>query len=47
MHVVVSHDEALTVVARSEVPTNQWDDGQCSCEWGGEHEPSIIGTRKV
>jgi hypothetical protein len=31
MHVVVSHDEAPAVVAHSEVPTDQWADGRCSC----------------
>jgi hypothetical protein len=31
MHMVVSHDGAPVVVARSEVPTDQWANGRCSC----------------
>jgi hypothetical protein len=31
MHVVVSRDEAPTGVARFEVQTDQWANGQCSC----------------
>jgi hypothetical protein len=31
--VVVSRDEAPIMVARSEVPTDQWADGRCSCGW--------------
>jgi hypothetical protein len=30
------------VVARSEVPADQWVVGWCSCVWYGECEPSII-----
>jgi hypothetical protein len=30
------------VVARFEVPANQWAIGRCSCVWYGECEPSII-----
>jgi hypothetical protein len=46
-HMVVSHDEALAVVARSEVPTDQWADDWCCCRWCNKCEPSIIGTRRV
>jgi hypothetical protein len=31
MHVVVSQDETIAVVARSEVPIDQWANDRCSC----------------
>jgi hypothetical protein len=33
IYAVVSQDKALAVVACSEVPTDQWAYGRCSCGW--------------